>query len=77
VNYPRFGEGGGASRNRHQQIGCIAKSVVPGRQPVAVVVDVVEKDCPLRDGPKQLEPQIATRWRQNPFARFEMSGKDR
>ena len=60
-HHPRVDEGGGIARDEHEQVGGVGKPVVPGRDPVDDVVgDVVQKDRPVRDPAKQVEPEITS-----------------
>ncbi len=50
----------GVSRNENKQIGGVRESVVPRCDPVDHIVwDVIEKDRPVRDSAKHIEPVVA------------------
>ena len=59
-HHPGVDEGGGVAGNEDEQVGGVAEAVIPRGDPVHDVVgDVVQKDRPVRDPAKQVEPQIA------------------
>ena len=64
-HHSRIDEGGGVTRNEYEQVGRIAEAVVPCRDPVHDIVrNMVQKNCPVGDPAKQIEPEVASFFRQ-------------
>ena len=54
-------ERSGVAGYENEQVGGVAEAVIPGRDPVHDVVgDMIQKDGPVRDAAKQIEPEVAT-----------------
>ncbi|MGY4487942.1 hypothetical protein ACVWWR_007133 [Bradyrhizobium sp. LM3.2] len=58
-HHPGIDEGGGVAGDEDEQVGGVGKAVIAGGDPVHHIVgDMVEKDRPVRDAAKQVEPEV-------------------
>ncbi len=63
-HHPGVDERGGIAGNENEEVGGVAETVIPRGDPVHDVVgNVVQKNRPVRDPAKQVEPEIASFFR--------------
>src|ERR1700726_247916 len=60
-HHPGIDEGGGIARNENEQIRGVAEAVISGGDPVHDVVgNMIQKNRPVCDPAKQIEPKVAS-----------------
>ena len=60
-HHPGVDKGGGIAGDENEQIGGVAEAVIPCRHPVHDIVgNVIQKDRPVRDPAKQVEPEVTS-----------------